>query len=156
LKFRAIAAGESFTCGVAADSTGYCWGDNTYGQLGDSVLGGDAAAPVRLAGGRKLTMVSVGARHACAVTAGHAAYCWGDNTDGQLGIGSVGGFTVEPVAVAGGGQFVAVSAGGLHTCAVTTAGAAYCWGDRSRGAVGGGVGSLTTPIGVPIRVYGQP
>lgn len=156
LKFRSISAGGSFSCAVAADSTGYCWGDNTYGQLGDSVLGGDAAAPVHLAGGRKLTMVSAGSRHACAVTAGHAAYCWGDNANGQLGIGSVGGLAVEPAPVAGGRQFAAVSAGGVHTCAATTAGAAYCWGDRSRGAVGGGLGSLTTPIGIPIRVYGQP
>ena len=74
------------------------------------------------------------------------------NTMGELGIGSSNGpeqclnggsraCSTMPVAVAGGLSFKAVSAAGLHSCGVTTNGAAYCWGDNLRGVLGTGTNS---------------
>jgi alpha-tubulin suppressor-like RCC1 family protein len=78
--------------------------------------------------------VSAGAAHTCGVTAAGDAYCWGTNLAGQLGDGSpLGTIRVSPVLVAGGLSFASISAGGLHTCGLTTTGAAYCWGSNADG-----------------------
>jgi alpha-tubulin suppressor-like RCC1 family protein len=63
------------------------------------------------------------------MTASGAAYCWGDNYDGQLGNATATWpNSTTPVAVSGGLSFQSVSAGFSHTCGLTTSGASYCWG----------------------------
>jgi alpha-tubulin suppressor-like RCC1 family protein len=81
--------------------------------------------------------------HSCGVTTSGAAYCWGDNQQGQLGDGTITS-SATPVAVSGGLTFASVSAGTFETCAVTTAGALYCWGGWTL-PVGDG---STTPVPV--------
>ena len=88
--------------------------------------------------------------HTCGVTAAGAAYCWGNNSNGQLGDGTTTP-RLSPVLVAGGVSFAAVSAGESHTCGVTAAGAAYCWGDNFFGQLGDGT---TTRRLSPVLVGG--
>jgi alpha-tubulin suppressor-like RCC1 family protein len=80
----------------------------------------------------------------CGVTAAGAAYCWGDNQEGELGNGDylLRAHQVSPVPVAGGLSFASVSTGILHTCGVTVTGAAYCWGLNGSGQLGSGTGAL--------------
>ena len=94
-----------------------------------------------------LVFASVSAAHAgghsCGVTTGGAAYCWGDNQDGELGNGTTSSWdkpALVPGAVAGGLHFAAVSAAAGYTCGLTTDAAAYCWGFSTTvpTAVGGG------------------
>src|SRR5437667_408817 len=83
--------------------------------------------------------VTAGAAHTCGVTAAGAAYCWGDNGFGQLGDGTTTSqLTPVPVQAPAGVSFAAVTAGAAHTCGVTAAGAAYCWGDNGFGQLGDG------------------
>jgi len=89
--------------------------------------------------------VSVGYLHACGVTTTGAAYCWGDNTGGTLGDGKPYVSSGTPVPVAGGLSFATLSASALHTCGVTTSGAAYCWGT---GGIGNPIGFSVTPVPV--------
>ena len=77
--------------------------------------------------------------HSCGVTTAGAAYCWGDGDFGQNGNGDTTAAPAPtPVPVAGRLTFAAVSAGGGHSCGVTTTGVAYCWGVNPVGQLGAG------------------
>lgn len=139
ISFRNISAGTQYACGVAIDGAGYCWG---YDGNGVATAQGDRivqqlvdATP--MAGGVSFQSISAGTTGACGISTTSIAYCWGDNAFGQLGVASVGnrksGF---PLAVDGGMTFATIKPGGSHTCGVTSAGAAYCWGLGTKGAVG--------------------
>jgi alpha-tubulin suppressor-like RCC1 family protein len=145
--FVDVSAGHEVTCGVRQFGDLSCWGSNIDLMLG---LGGVrpadrckpdpsstidcSARPVSITGGRFFSRVSVGSRHVCALEIGTgAAFCWGRNGAGQLGVPTSTTFSTTPVAVdppAGGSTlaFTSISAGGGMTCAVTAAGAEFCWG----------------------------
>src|SRR5207247_4754729 len=95
-------------------------------------------------GGITFTSLGAGGVHTCGIASGSgAAYCWGYNKAGELGIGSRDS-TIRhdvPAPVSGSLRFRAVSAGYDFSCALTTEGAAYCWGANSRGQLGNGLTS---------------
>src|SRR5256884_139229 len=92
--------------------------------------------------------VSAGASHTCGIAAGGLAYCWGDNTAGELGTGDTAR-SQQARPVVGGVSFLAVSAGWSHTCGVTPGGTAYCWGANGAGQLGNGT---RTSSRIPVAV----
>src|SRR6266851_1075825 len=153
-----ISAGNSFdTCALDSAGAAYCWGNNVNGQLGDgTTTSSDVPVAVATRGvlARKtLIQISAGTIHACAVDRAGAAYCWGGNASGQLGNPAAGDSAV-PVAVAtrgvlAGKTLTQISAGYHQTCALDTAGAAYCWGNDFFGQLGNGT---NTSSAVPVAV----
>jgi alpha-tubulin suppressor-like RCC1 family protein len=93
------------------------------------------------------------AEHSCGVTTTNAAYCWGDNSNGQLGDGTTTESGATPVPVAGGLEFQSVSAALGFTCGRTVQGVVYCWGEGSSGQLG--QNTLENQL-TPARVVGQP
>jgi len=131
--FDRVRTGGYHTCALTADGVPYCWGANNNGQLGvlrsNTLCQGAPCElqPTPVESGLVLTELSAGYGHTCGLTADGAAYCWGNNTTGQLGNGY---FTsvARPVLVTAEARFTKISAGRNHTCALTAEGQAYCWG----------------------------
>ena len=134
---RSLTTGSSHVCGLASDSSAYCWGDNSYGQLGDGTRDGARDRPVEVVGALHFAALSAGGSHTCGVASGGVAYCWGLNSHGQLGVGDTTS-SATPVRVSGSLAFVSVSGGDAHTCGLTSDGSAYCWGDSMWGQLGTG------------------
>ena len=147
-----FSAGDDQACGLTTTGAAYCWGYNAQGQLGDGTTNhSDENGPQAVIGGLTFASISVGYGHACALTPAGIAYCWGDNAQGQLGDGTSGTNRLTPTAVIGGLTFASISAGSDHTCALTTAGIAYCWGDNAEGQLGDGT---TVDKSTPTAVIG--
>ncbi len=96
------------------------------------------------------TSIMVGEGHACGLTATGAAYCWGWNQFGQLGVGTTTNGPL-PAPVSGGLTFARLSGGRTNTCGITTVGATWCWGSGAEGRLGNGT---TTNSFVPTQVIG--
>jgi alpha-tubulin suppressor-like RCC1 family protein len=174
LAFAEVNAGFQHTCGLTTSNVAYCWGSNLVGELGRGTIRGPetcsrpdrdipcSTRPVRVVGGLAWAQVSAGSQHACGVTTSNLSYCWGSNAAGQLGNGTDAGpercldnvpCSTRPVRVVGAIVFRVVRAGGTssHTCGVTAADVAYCWGANAYGQLGDGT---TTRRVRPVRVLG--
>jgi alpha-tubulin suppressor-like RCC1 family protein len=155
LRLASISAGDSLACGIAIDGSAMCWGDNSVGQLGNGTTV-SSTIPTTVFGAARYSTVAVGGAHACAISTSGISYCWGNDSLGQLGDARLIHSTT-PIPVVDGAQtpmlFASLTAGYMHTCGLTAAGVAYCWGDNSRGQLGTG-GSLTGPIDTPALVAG--
>lgn len=148
----AVATAARATCALDAAGTVACFGQDRAGELGQGDLAPRATPTVvpMLTGARAIV---AGAHHLCAEVAGELR-CWGENESGQLGRGtrSVATTPVPVAAALGALRDVAVT---LHTvCAVTTAGAAWCWGDGELGQLGGGAitGTRAPVLALPTGV----
>jgi len=159
-KFSTISAGASFTCAIdGTSSNAYCWGSNAYGQLGINSFGGvPKDVPTKVNGSTTFNAITTGWFHTCAieVPAAHRAFCWGANDNGQLGIGSFGSVNdqdkptvVTPTTTL---VFTQISAGDGLTCAVTTGGVPYCWGEGDGGQIGDGNQNLNNAKPVAVAV----
>jgi alpha-tubulin suppressor-like RCC1 family protein len=156
-----IDAGTGFTCGVANLGRGYCWGLSEVGQTGavpDSLCFPqtpitDGPPPCILPPKRmnrpelSFTTISAGGDFACGITTAQLLYCWGDDTEGQVGNGAeLSGNEPRPATVKS-ERFTQVSAGRHHVCALNLTGRAYCWGADGRGQLGDNrTVNSTTPI----------
>jgi len=143
-----IDVGLEHTCGVTTVGEAYCWGSAHEGALGNGSAGelGFESIPalVPAPAGVIWARISAGEYFTCALTAGGGLYCWGsDNLDeGSLGNGPVVGGQYRypdptPVDTPPGVVWASISSG-RHSCALTTAGAAYCWGNGDNGQIGNG------------------
>ncbi len=151
LAFPALDGGFRHTCSLTSGGAAYCWGNNIEGELGTGVYSTGSAVPILVTGGVNFTALFPGGRHTCALNAAGTAYCWGDNSLGQLGQGNTSN-SAAPLPVSGGLSFVALTGGFTHACGLTAAGKAYCWGDNSTGELG--IGNTQNRL-VPTAVSGN-
>ncbi len=152
-----IAAGQAHSCEILSGNA-YCWGDNTNGELGNNTtISSNVPVAVYTGGvlsGVDLTQITAGTNFTCALDAAGAAYCWGLGTSGQLGNGTTTSSSI-PVLVTTSGALSGVTltqitADGATTCALASAGTAYCWGAGGSGQLGNGTTTAAQSTAVPV------
>lgn len=178
-----VTSGQENSCALTSSGYVYCWGSGFEGDLGDNSTS-DTSTPVEVWTGTQgdssgyfttNTKVSAitpsqiasyaGGLHTCALSTAGNVYCWGANSNGQLGDNTSSGpqtcnsvscseTPVEVLGVGGSGYLsgmVSLTAGNTHTCALSTVGNVYCWGNNSNGQLGN---NTTTQENVPVEVLG--
>ena len=156
---KMIAAGANHACAIASDDLVYCWGSGSEGQLGNG-SNSNSSIPVAVSritgvlGGKTIVSVTAGSNHTCAIASDGFAYCWGLNTNGQLGNNSTTTTNIPVAVLRSSGSLSNVtvkslSAGGSQTCAVTSLDAATCWGQNTDGQLGNNsITQRTSPVDV--------
>ena len=162
-RYRRIAGGFYHTCAYTLAANAFCWGNNSEGRLGSrhglihlAGAGHDCGEHDTLVGDTVVVGstallvqgVAAGEAHTCAIDLVQKAWCWGRNSEGQLGRGD---FTSSfPPTAINTDLFKEVSVGGLHTCGITVAGGGRCWGYNVAGQLGdGSVAASNLPVAVP-------
>jgi alpha-tubulin suppressor-like RCC1 family protein len=150
-----VAAGDDHTCAVRADGTLWCWGDDSAGDIG---VGSQTNTPILSPGqvgtndSAAWTSVACGPEddHVCATKADGTVWCWGSNTDGDLGVSSSSAYSQYPLqpvfaGLADGGFIAGVAVGQSYAMAIDNASELWCWGAD----VAGQCGDCSTPFGGP-------
>lgn len=140
-----LASGNEHTCAVQADGNVTCWGDGTYGKLGNGGTSQENEPMLTnsLGVGRTAVEVSAGNHHSCAILDTGDVSCWGSGGSGQIGNGaSSSQSSPTPTSSLGVGRTaVNISSGVSHTCVILDNGDVACWGSGSNGQLGNGASS---------------
>lgn len=153
VSFASVVTSHLLTCALSTQGAAYCWGRNSFGQVGngqsDPLAGVLSPALVQGMSSGVLQIVT-GTSHACALKADNSVWCWGLNETGQVGNATSPdscAWTPNPYPCAKSPQKVAslaslkaieVSAGENHSCARGEDRTLWCWGNGSWGQVGNG------------------
>jgi alpha-tubulin suppressor-like RCC1 family protein len=150
----AIAGRAYGTCALLDNASVKCWGDNNVGQLGignttdmgdNSDEMGDNLPSIDLGTGRTATAIASMRNHTCAILDNASVKCWGENGQGQLGIGNTElmgntsnemGDNLPSIDLGTGRTATAIATGYFHSCAALDNGAVKCWGDNFHGQLG--------------------
>jgi alpha-tubulin suppressor-like RCC1 family protein len=154
----AIAAGYKFTVALKNDGTVWTWGYNNHGQLGNNSTT-DSSVPVQVSGTSGLSSViavAAGYDHTVALmnSSGGIIWTWGDNGNGELGIGTTTDSYI-PVQVPGLANIMAIAAGNLFTVALRNDAlnsSVWIWGYNNVGQLGDG---STADVWSPVEVSGM-
>ncbi len=148
-----VRAGGNFALALTVGDGVFAWGSNRGGQLGVGRSTG-SRIPVRVHLPRlvdtEVAQVRAGSTFALALTAPGEVWAWGSGQSGELGDGETSGAVVPVhVPMPGGAKIAAISAGCLHSLALTTGGEVLAWGNNKYGQLGD---DSTTDSDVPVRV----
>ncbi len=159
-----VGAGDNFTCGIYvinSQSKLYCWGDNSLGEIG--VPGKEKyfePVEVKNPHNKNWVTLSVAGKHICAIDEENILWCWGDNSESQIGVPvsqTPKGFQPIPrmITVGGVGGWKSVFTSEKATCAYDLNNNLWCWGYGGDKNSGDGFGRLMIKkmiISYPTRV----
>ncbi|NTW61632.1 prepilin-type N-terminal cleavage/methylation domain-containing protein, partial [Candidatus Saccharibacteria bacterium] len=150
-----IAVGSNHTCAIASDSYVYCWGSTTGDAVGIdwTIYGYWKTTPTAITtsgalGTKTVKSLKTGFNHNCVIASDNNVYCWGGNSNGQLGNNSTSS-SYAPVAIdtsgaLSGKTIKSLSAGGYTTCVIASDDKPYCWGYNNYGQLGNNSTSQST------------
>jgi len=139
-----ISLGYQFACVLLDNGLVSCWGEGNYGQMGNgnNIANNPTPTPTNSFGAnRTVVAIASGYDHTCVILDNGSVSCWGQNSYGALGRGTVGGYSSNPALTNSLGPnrtAVYISAGYQSTCVVLDNGEAKCWGYNPYGQLGDG------------------
>ena len=139
-----ISLGYQFACVLLDNGLVSCWGEGNYGQMGNGNNAANNPTPTptnSFGANRTVVSIASGYDHTCVILDNGSVSCWGQNSYGALGRGTVGGYSSNPALTNSLGPnrtAVYISAGHQSTCVVLDNGEAKCWGYNSYGQLGDG------------------
>ncbi len=146
--FVQLSAGGGYTCGVTATRAAYCWGTNDSGQLGDGSLD-KRLVPTPVTGGG-FDEISAYYPRTCGLSGGRV-FCWGDPPHHSYPYTPKPEDGVPHELTGSYPPLHGITVGAYFGCGLSSAGAAYCWGDSIYGELGDGPGGTAfadTPVAV--------
>jgi alpha-tubulin suppressor-like RCC1 family protein len=127
------------TCGIQVDGSLWCWGDNTFGEVGDGTMTTPRTTPEVVQSGTQWVTASVGILSTFGIQTNGSFWSWGSDNSGNLGNGMQLGTTLTPTLVGSASTWTAVAGGwGSSTCGIQQDGSLWCWGNNMYGQLGMG------------------
>jgi len=149
--FTAVACGTAHTCALSAGGGVVCWGSSS--ALG-SRTSPQRRSPTQVHGlDSGVTAITAGRMHTCALMSSGGVKCWGGNNRGQIGDSTEKHAIIPESVNLPISDVVQISAGDVHTCALTSRGVAKCWGGNGSGQLGN---NSKTDSTTPVSVAGFP
>jgi len=147
---KEVALGKFHSCALLEDNTLKCWGDNKDSQLGDGTETKKSNTPVSVNVGGEIKQFAVGRSHSCVVLKDDTSKlkCWGDNSKGQLGDGTLTNRN-NPTEISVGGDIKQITLGTFHTCALLKDDTLKCWGSNEFGQFGDG---SKVQVSIPTKI----
>ena len=128
---------ENHSCALLSSGFIKCWGDNSYGQLGNGTYT-DAQDPVTVSGIDNAVQIVTTIRNSCALISDGSVKCWGNSKNSNI-----------PVSVSSLSNAMSIGAGKNHFCALVLGGLVKCWGKNIDGLLGNGsVNDSAIPVAV--------
>ncbi len=142
-----VVASDGYSLALMRDGEVMAWGSNKKGTLGNGQQGAGTDVPAPVKGLSEVVAISSSHGYALALLADGEVMAWGDNKDGRLGNGQVGGIADEPVKVKGVSGAIAISASQFHSLALLGDGTVMGWGGNNKGELGtGNFNRDSTPV----------
>ena len=149
-----ITAGFYHALALRNDGLVFIWGDNSFGQLGNGSTSVNPYAPASVSNLNGVVAIEAGSLHSLALRSDGRIWGWGDNSSGQLGLGSAGPSPVTVPSLCPSLSGVrSVGSGGGHGLAVKSDGSVWAWGNDNQGEMGNGTASVS-PVATPVKVFG--
>ena len=146
--WKQVSCGRQHTAAIKTDGTLWTWGYNSYGQIGDNTTTNKPAPDTTFAGGTDWKQVSCGRQHTAAIKTDGTLWTWGQNYNGQLGVGDVDTRYYPVITFGENTNWKQVACGGYHTAAIKTDGTLWIWGRNGSGQLGDDTpnDALPTPV----------
>ena len=148
-KWLTVEAAAYRTTAIKNDGTLWAWGDNRYAKLGIGTYADNNYSPVQIGTDSDWAAIAPSGIHGIALKEDGSLWAWGDNRNGQLGIGDISATQLSPVRVGTDKDWAAIATGWVHNIALKKDGSLWAWGDNSYGQLGDG---STEQRDIPVRI----
>jgi alpha-tubulin suppressor-like RCC1 family protein len=150
--FTSITASFSSTCTLAVSGVGYCWGGNSFGELGNGVSSLPVITPITMSViNSPISVLALGDSHTCILNNLGSVECWGYNGKGAVGDGTTINTLLPETVIGLESNVIALASRDNHNCSILNSGVVKCWGDNYAGQLGNG---NTINSSLPVAVLG--
>ncbi len=144
-----VGVGTEHACAIRSNHSVSCWGNNDFGQIGNTKATNPQLTPIAVSGlPRRVSALAAGGAHTCALLSDKTVWCWGSNGNGQLGTAGAASPSLATQIKSLSGV-TAIASGSSHSCAILGDQTVQCWGENANGQLGNN-STMDSPSPVPV------